>query len=77
MATSAPDVNCSPHNMDLSNREPIIVVPPDPPNIRNLVDYVGLEVNTGYFGSYAFGRLEELRAAFCRLRTTELVRPIT
>jgi 3-isopropylmalate/(R)-2-methylmalate dehydratase large subunit len=62
--TSDPDANYSAiHTIDLSNLEPIIVVPPNPANTRNLVDYVGLEVHTGYLGSCASGRLEDLRAA--------------
>ena|SRR5579863_9370752 len=62
--TSDPDAHYSAiHTIDLSNLEPIIVIPPNPANTRNLADYVGLEVNTGYLGSCASGRLEDLRAA--------------
>jgi 3-isopropylmalate/(R)-2-methylmalate dehydratase large subunit len=62
--TSDPDAHYSAvHDIDLSNLEPIIVIPPNPANTRNLADYVGLEVNTGYLGSCASGRLEDLRAA--------------
>ena len=54
--------------IDVSSLEPIVVVPPSPANTRNLADYVGLEVHTGYLGSCASGRLEDLRAAADVLR---------
>jgi 3-isopropylmalate/(R)-2-methylmalate dehydratase large subunit len=51
------------HVIDVSDLDPVIVVPPSPANTRNLTEYVGLEVHTGYLGSCASGRLEDLRAA--------------
>ena len=51
------------HDIDLSNLEPIVVIPPNPANTRNLVDYAGLAVQSGYLGSCASGRLEDLRVA--------------
>jgi 3-isopropylmalate/(R)-2-methylmalate dehydratase large subunit len=51
------------HDIDLSELEPVIVIPPTPANTRNLTDYLGLEVHTGYLGSCASGRLEDLRVA--------------
>jgi 3-isopropylmalate/(R)-2-methylmalate dehydratase large subunit len=54
--------------IDLSNLEPIVVVPPSPANTRDLKDHVGLEVHTGYLGSCASGRLEDLRIAAQVLR---------
>ncbi len=51
------------HEIDLSNLEPIIVIPPNPANTRNLVDHAGLPVQSGYLGSCASGRLEDLRIA--------------
>lgn len=51
------------HRIDLSRVEPVIVIPPSPANTRNLVDYLGLEMNVGYIGSCASGRIEDLRAA--------------
>jgi 3-isopropylmalate/(R)-2-methylmalate dehydratase large subunit len=51
------------YNIDLSEVEPIVVIPPSPANTRPLLDYVGLEVQNGYLGSCASGRLEDLRAA--------------
>jgi len=39
------------------------VLPPNPANTRNLSDHVGLELNAGYLGSCASGRLEDLRIA--------------
>ena len=49
--------------IDVSALEPIIVVPPSPANTRDLSEHLGLEVHTGYLGSCASGRLEDLRVA--------------
>jgi len=49
--------------VDVSDLEPIVVIPPSPANTRNLRDHVGLEVHAGYLGSCASGRLEDLRIA--------------
>lgn len=54
--------------IDVSDLTPIVVVPPSPANTRDLTDYVGLQVHTGYLGSCASGRLEDLRAAAQVLR---------
>jgi len=51
------------HTIDLTALEPIVVVPPSPANTRDLKDFEGLEVQAGYLGSCASGRLEDLRAA--------------
>lgn len=51
------------HDIDLSTLEPIVVIPPTPANTRNLSDYLGLEIQSGYLGSCASGRLEDLRVA--------------
>jgi 3-isopropylmalate/(R)-2-methylmalate dehydratase large subunit len=51
------------HTIDLSDLEPIIVIPPNPANTRNLMDHVGLTVQSGYLGSCASGRLEDIRIA--------------
>jgi 3-isopropylmalate/(R)-2-methylmalate dehydratase large subunit len=51
------------HNIDLTDLEPIIVLPPNPANTRNLSDHLGIEVQSGYLGSCASGRLEDLRIA--------------
>ena len=51
------------YEIDVSTLEPVIVIPPNPANTRNLVDYVGLQVHSGYLGSCASGRLEDLRIA--------------
>ncbi|PHP65297.1 3-isopropylmalate dehydratase [Zhengella mangrovi] len=51
------------HEIDLSELEPIVVVPPTPANTRNLSEYAGLEVQTGYLGSCASGRLEDIEIA--------------
>lgn len=49
--------------IDVSELQPIVVIPPSPANTRDLVDYIGTEIHTGYLGSCASGRLEDLRAA--------------
>jgi len=49
--------------VDVSDLEPIIVIPPSPANTRNLQDHLGIEVHSGYLGSCASGRLEDLRIA--------------
>jgi 3-isopropylmalate/(R)-2-methylmalate dehydratase large subunit len=54
--------------VDVSNLQPIVVAPPSPANTRDLSEYVGLEVHTGYLGSCASGRLEDLRAAAAVLK---------
>ncbi|MFM9922929.1 aconitase family protein [Variovorax sp. H27-G14] len=54
--------------IDVSALTPIVVAPPSPANTRDLSEYVGLEVHTGYLGSCASGRLEDLRAAADVLR---------
>jgi 3-isopropylmalate/(R)-2-methylmalate dehydratase large subunit len=56
------------HTIDLSTLEPIIVIPPSPANTRDLKDYIGLPVQTGYLGSCASGRIEDMRAAADVLR---------
>ncbi len=61
---SDPDANyAAVHRIDLEQVEPVIVVPPSPANTRKLSDYLGLEVDVGYIGSCASGRIEDLRAA--------------
>ena len=56
------------HTIDISQLEPVVVIPPSPANTRNLVDHLGLPVQVGYLGSCASGRLEDLRAAAQVLR---------
>ena len=51
------------HTVDVTELEPIVVAPPSPANTRDLAEYAGLEVHSGYLGSCASGRLEDLRAA--------------
>jgi 3-isopropylmalate/(R)-2-methylmalate dehydratase large subunit len=51
------------HEIDLTDLEPVIVIPPTPANTRNLVDYLGIEIHAGYLGSCASGRLEDMRIA--------------
>ncbi len=62
--SSDPDARYSAvHDIDLSELEPIVVVPPTPADTRDLTEFLGLEINAGYLGSCASGRLEDLRAA--------------
>ena len=56
------------HTIDVSTLEPVVVVPPSPANTRPLLEHVGTEVQVGYLGSCASGRLEDLRAAANVLR---------
>lgn len=58
--------------VDVSALEPIVVVPPSPANTRDLRDHLGIEVHTGYLGSCASGRLEDLRAAADVLRGRQI-----
>ena len=51
------------HDIDISALEPVVVVPPSPRNTQNLTDYTGTEVQVGYLGSCASGRLEDLEIA--------------
>jgi 3-isopropylmalate/(R)-2-methylmalate dehydratase large subunit len=51
------------HDIDLTNLEPLVVIPPTPANSRNLSEFLGLEIHAGYLGSCASGRLEDLRVA--------------
>jgi 3-isopropylmalate/(R)-2-methylmalate dehydratase large subunit len=51
------------HDIDISNLEPVVVIPPTPSNTRDLSDYAGTEVHVGYLGSCASGRLEDLEIA--------------
>ena len=51
------------HDIDISNLEPVVVVPPRPSNTQNLSDHAGTEVHVGYLGSCASGRVEDLAIA--------------
>lgn len=61
---SDPDASYSAvYDIDLDNLEPLVVIPPTPANSRNLSEFLGLEINAGYLGSCASGRLDDLRIA--------------
>jgi 3-isopropylmalate/(R)-2-methylmalate dehydratase large subunit len=49
--------------VDVSDLEPIVVIPPSPANTRDLKEVAGLPVQSGYLGSCASGRMEDLRIA--------------
>jgi len=51
------------HEIDVSTLEPIVVVPPSPADTRNLSEVAGTEVQVGYLGSCASGRVEDLELA--------------
>ena len=51
------------HEIDVSALEPIVVVSPSPADTRNLSEVVGTEVQVGYLGSCASGRVEDLELA--------------
>lgn len=55
-------------DVDVSDLEPIVVVPPSPANTRDLKEVLGLAVQSGYLGSCASGRMEDLRAAAAVLK---------
>lgn len=74
VASDADAVYAARHTIDVTDLEPIVVVPPSPANTRNLTDYLGTEVQVGYLGSCASGRIEDLRAAAQVLKGRE-VRP--
>lgn len=62
--SSDPDAHyAAVHEIDISRLEPVIVLPPNPSNTRDLADHIGLDVHAGYLGSCASGRLEDLRVA--------------
>jgi 3-isopropylmalate/(R)-2-methylmalate dehydratase large subunit len=61
------------HTIDISGLEPVVVVPPSPANTRDLVDWVGTQVQVGYLGSCASGRLEDLRVAAQVLRGRQVL----
>lgn len=56
------------YTIDVTDLDPVIVVPPSPANTENLSDHLGTEVQVGYLGSCASGRLEDLRIAAQVLR---------
>lgn len=56
------------HTIDLTKLEPVVVIPPTPANTRNLSEFLGLEIHSGYLGSCASGRLEDLRVAAAVLK---------
>lgn len=61
---SDPDASYSVvYDINLDNLEPLVVIPPTPANSRNLSEFLGLEINAGYLGSCASGRLDDLRIA--------------
>ena len=51
------------YELDVSDLGPLAAAPPHPANIVPLSQVVGLEVQAGYIGSCASGRLEDIRAA--------------
>ena len=54
--SSDPDARYSAvHDIDLSELEPIVVVPPTPADTRDLTEFLGLEINAGYLGSLRVG----------------------
>lgn len=51
------------HDIDITDLEPIVVIPPSPANTRDLSEFAGTEVQVGYLGSCASGRVEDLALA--------------
>jgi 3-isopropylmalate/(R)-2-methylmalate dehydratase large subunit len=58
--------------VDITTLEPIVVAPPSPANTKNLSEYQGLEVHSGYLGSCASGRIEDLRVAAAILKDKKI-----
>ena len=64
LASSDSDANyAAVHESNLNGRAPTVVLPPNPAGVAELANHTGLEVQSGYLGSCASGRLEDLRAA--------------
>jgi len=59
-------------DIDVSQIEPVVVIPPSPARTRNLTDFIGLPIHAGYLGSCASGRMEDLRAAALVLKGREV-----
>lgn len=51
------------HSIDVTDLEPVAVIPPSPANTRDLSEVAGTEVHVGYLGSCASGRVEDLALA--------------
>ena len=61
---SDPDaVYAARHTIDVTALEPVAVIPPSPANTRDLSEVAGTEVQVGYLGSCASGRVEDLALA--------------
>lgn len=60
------------HDIGLDELEPVIVIPPTPANTRDLSEFVGLNVHSGYLGSCASGRLEDIEIAAHILKGREV-----
>ncbi len=62
--SSDPDaVYAARHTIDVTALEPVAVIPPSPANTRDLSEVAGTEVQVGYLGSCASGRVEDLALA--------------
>jgi 3-isopropylmalate/(R)-2-methylmalate dehydratase large subunit len=60
------------YDLDLGLLEPLVVAPPNPANVHAIRDFEGLEINVGYIGSCAGGRLEDLRVAADMLKDRKI-----
>ena len=56
------------HTVNVDGLEPVVVVPPHLHDTQALKDHIGLPLNSGYIGSCAGGRIEELEIAARILR---------
>lgn len=71
--TSDPDARYAAMlELDLSALEPVVVAPPTPADTQPLSKFAGTEINAGYIGSCASGRLDDLRAAAAVLKGREV-----
>lgn len=61
---SDPDVQYkTEYTYDLSSLEPYAIAPPNPGNAKPLKELLGTEINQGYIGSCASGRIEDIENA--------------
>ena len=65
------------HTIDVSDVELMIAVPPKPSDTRPLREFSGLDVQVGYIGSCASGRIEDLRAAAAVLKGNKVKQGFT
>lgn len=56
------------HEVNLDGLEPLVVAPPNPANVKPISEVRGIQVDAGYLGSCASGRMEDLKMAAAVLK---------